>query len=58
MYSPKIPERFIPVLYHLARSQGRPMTHLVAEAIERYLAGEGVIGDAVEDSRSEAPRAA
>lgn len=38
MYSPKIPERFIPILYRLGRERGRPMTHLVAEAIERYLA--------------------
>ena len=37
MYSPKIPEHFIPVLYRLARSQGRPMTHLVAEAVQTYI---------------------
>ena len=40
MYSPKIPERFIHSLYLLGRAQGRPMTHLVAEAVERYLASE------------------
>lgn len=41
MYSPKIPERLIPVLYRLGRERGRPMTQLVAEAVERYLAEEG-----------------
>jgi len=40
MYSPKIPERLIPELYRLGRARGRPMTQLVAEAIERYLASE------------------
>jgi len=41
MYSPKISERLIPPLYRLGQAQGRPMTHLVAEAVERYLAAEG-----------------
>ncbi len=41
MYSPKIPARFIPALYRLGRDRGQPMTQLVAEAIERYLASEG-----------------
>jgi hypothetical protein len=45
MYSPKIPERLIPPLYRLGQAQARPMTHLVAEAVERYLAAEGWIGD-------------
>ena len=39
MYSPKIPERLIPILYRLGRERGRPMTQLVAEAVERYLEG-------------------
>ena len=43
MYSPKIPARLIPALYRLGRVRGRPMTQLVAEAIERYLASEGVL---------------
>jgi hypothetical protein len=43
MYSPKIPERFIPVLYTLARSRSRPMTHLVAEAVQQYLEAEGIL---------------
>lgn len=41
MYSPKIPERLIPGVYRMARLQRRPMTHLVAEALERYLEAEG-----------------
>ncbi|MCK9496929.1 MAG: hypothetical protein M0R75_15760 [Dehalococcoidia bacterium] len=45
MYSPKIPERLIPPLYRLGQAQGRPMTHLVAEAVERYLAAEGWLDD-------------
>jgi hypothetical protein len=43
MYSPKIPERFIPALYRLARDRGEPMTRLVAEAVERLLVSEGVV---------------
>lgn len=45
MYSPKVPERLIPVLYRLGRERGRPMTHLVAEAVERYLEDEGWLAD-------------
>lgn len=40
MYSPKIPERLIPALYRSARSRGLPMTHLVAEVLEAYLANQ------------------
>ncbi|GMU39394.1 MAG: hypothetical protein AMXMBFR23_02600 [Chloroflexota bacterium] len=45
MYSPKIPERLIPLLYRLGQARGRAMTHLVAEAVERYLAAEGWLDD-------------
>ena len=38
MYSPRIPERFIPTLHHLARLRHRHMTAVVAEAIEEYVA--------------------
>lgn len=37
MYSPKIREDLIPHLYLLAKAQKRPMTHVVNEAIKRYL---------------------
>lgn len=54
MYSPKIPERLIAPLYRLGRARGRPMTHLVAEAVERYLLDEGWLdqdqGDAEQDA--------
>jgi hypothetical protein len=43
MYSPKIPERLIPALYRLARSRGQPMTKIVAEALEAYLANQDTI---------------
>jgi hypothetical protein len=37
MYSPRIPDRLIPVLYRLARAQGKPMTTLVAEVLDAHL---------------------
>ncbi len=40
MYSPKIPEPLIPRLYRLAKSQHRPMTRLVTDAVELYLIRE------------------
>jgi len=42
MYSPKIPERLIPALYRLAQARGKPMTRIVAEAVEAHLASESV----------------
>jgi hypothetical protein len=38
MYSPRIPERLIPVLYRLARARRQPMTALVAELLDGRLA--------------------
>lgn len=40
MYSPKIPERFIPRLCRLGKKRGLPVTRLVAEALEGYLERE------------------
>jgi hypothetical protein len=37
MYSPKIKEELIPVLYHLAKSKGFRMTHLVNQIISEAL---------------------
>ena len=37
MYSPKIKEEFIPMLYRLKLKEKRPMTMLVNEAVEIYL---------------------
>lgn len=45
MYSPKIPERLIPPLYRLARPRGQPMTKIVAEALEAYLASQGIAAE-------------
>ena len=38
MYSPKINEKHIPVLYRLGKELKKPMTSLVNEAISDYLA--------------------
>lgn len=40
MYSPKINEQHIPVLYHLGKRVKKPMTRLVNEAISQYLERE------------------
>lgn len=40
MYSPKINEQHIPILYHLGKRTKKPMTHLVNEAIAEYLSKE------------------
>lgn len=40
MYSPRIPEEYVPALYRLARERRVPMTRLVAEAIAQFLATE------------------
>ena len=37
MYSPKIYEPYIPVLYKLKKQRGIPMTALVNEIIGKYL---------------------
>jgi hypothetical protein len=41
MYSPKIREDYIPVLYRIARNRGVPMTRLVCEALDEYLKKTG-----------------
>lgn len=38
MYSPKVSEKHIPVLYRLGKEKKKPMTYLVNEAITEYLA--------------------
>ena len=37
MYSPKVPEEFIPRLWRLAQERKVPMTHLVRDAVVLYL---------------------
>jgi hypothetical protein len=38
LYSPKIPERLIPELFRLARARRQPMTVLVGDILDAYLA--------------------
>jgi len=51
MYSPKIDEALIPVLYHAARTRRMPMTKLVSLLIRKALATE----DPPEQMRQEPP---
>lgn len=37
MYSPKIPEALVRRTYRAGKAVGKPMTRIVAEALERYL---------------------
>jgi len=37
MYSPKIKENYIFMLYKIAKARGMPMTHIVREAFDDYL---------------------
>jgi hypothetical protein len=39
MYSPKIKKDLIPILYRLAKKQGKPMTRLVDELLKESLRG-------------------
>jgi hypothetical protein len=49
VYSPALPSRLISPLYHLAKAQGRPMTKVAGEAIERYLAEHGFAAGDIPD---------
>jgi len=37
MYSPKIKERFVPILYRIAKEKKMPMTRVVNQIIRDYL---------------------
>ena len=39
MYSPKIKEDLIPVLYRLGKQKGKPITKLIDEILRKELAG-------------------
>jgi len=43
MYSPKIKENYIPVLYKIAKARGLPMTHIVREALDEYLSKPEIV---------------
>ena len=40
MYSPKIKEDLIPVLYKFAKRQGKPMTRVVDSILRKHLMGK------------------
>jgi len=48
MYSPKISEDLVPVLYHTARARRMPMTKLVDKLIRKALASESLPHEAME----------
>ena len=54
MYSPKVREEFVPVLYRLGQQRRVPITRLVEEALHDYLARQGL----TDEVRSEALRLA
>ena len=54
MYSPKVREEFVPVLYRLGKRRRMPITRLVEEALHNYLARHGL----TEEVRAEALRLA
>jgi hypothetical protein len=43
MYSPKIDKSLIPILYRLAKEEGKPMTKLVNEILRKVLKERGYI---------------
>jgi hypothetical protein len=45
MYSPQISESLVPVLYHLRKCRGVPMTRLVDHLIRKALATETLPAD-------------
>ena len=58
MYSPKISEDLIPVLYHTARAKRMPMTKLVDKLIRKALATESLPYEAIDVSPRIAPPSA
>ena len=45
LYSPRIPDELIRLLYRQGRREQRPMTHLVRDAVTDYLAKHGTAGE-------------
>ncbi len=43
MYSPKVKEDLIPVLYQLAQQRDRPMTKIIDEILREHLEREGFL---------------
>ena len=57
MYSPKISEDLIPILYHTARARRMPMTKLVTLLIRKALAAEHLPEKAQPESSCRVPAA-
>jgi hypothetical protein len=51
MYSPKIKEHYIPILYRIAKARGIPMTHIVREALDEFLNKPEIVS--IKDSRGD-----
>ena len=51
MYSPKIKEELIPILYRIAKKKGIPMTNLVEQILNKALETEE-LSVVAEDARS------
>ena len=50
MYQPQLSDSSIHRIWVIAKAQRRPMTHVVAEAVERYLCdAEAAIGSAADN---------
>jgi hypothetical protein len=47
VYSPRLRRDQIKAVYFLKRFEGRPMTELVQEAVDRYLAPHGGVDDLI-----------
>ena len=45
MYSPKVREKYVPVLYRMGRRRGVPMTRLIEEALDSYLTRHGLMDE-------------
>jgi len=49
MYSPKIKEDLIPILYKLAKLEGKPMTILIDEILRAEIAKRNGLGNQTSD---------
>ena len=49
VYSPRLRRDQVKALFHLKQREGRPMTHLVQEAVDRYLAPLGGVEAVIRD---------
>ena len=45
MYSPKVREKYVPVLYRMGQRRGVPMTRLIEEALDSYLTRHGLMDE-------------